>query len=168
MDAALKTKLAAYAKAKRARARLLKDLSTADILILCDRAEEKTSLELRPGSRVAYLRWASKAQIEALKKRLDHATATIGSRIGPRQVTVFRQQALEESIGWAVATPRKYIISFQRTLDMMQRYRISAVTKAGESPPPDTALDANQVSALDQAADERPEILAVRIPGLPG
>lgn len=118
MNDELKKKLAEHKKEKRARTCLLKDLSAIDVLVLIDRAEEHRGLRTDTPNlklvRCSYLSRATAEQIDALRSRLPHITATVRSRVGPREVCCFDAAAIEAIFGDVLTTPSKYIRTFRK------------------------------------------------------
>lgn len=105
MSAEVKDRLREYGRAKRKRTVLLKDVDPMALMIFArDEYDDKIGEDRGPW---AYLSRASVAQIDALRSLLEHHEVTVGSRVGPRRVYVFRSRRLRFALERLGMTPSK-------------------------------------------------------------
>lgn len=117
MTEAARERLLEIQAQRRAKVRLLKDLSPGDLQVMCDYVESEMGIDptIADGTRVVYLKYASAEQVTALLQRIPHVVKQIavpfagGSRMTLTSRACFRLDYVQNVLKASVTAPGKYM-----------------------------------------------------------
>lgn len=124
MDRTTKERLAAIKRERREKIVLLKDVTPEALVIYAvDHFNEHADPSTQSDPMTGYLKYASKEQVDALKRYLPHREVVVGAGFGNRTVTVFQYARLVWALRALVTCPYKYFKAYDRLSQLLEEPR---------------------------------------------